>query len=117
MPQSMGRSPAAMAARASTISFLSLGWTTKPSGDVVSAWPTSPTSWRGMAVGTSGTALSAPPRTRAQAPLKVLERGAGSISAATSSSASSTWRLSAAMASACSTVMGGPASGAGVCAS
>ncbi len=68
------------------------------------------------AVGTSGTLVSAPPRTRAHAPANVLGRGAFSSLPATSSSASSSSRFSPAIASASAVVIAGCASDPGVAA-
>jgi len=74
-------------------------------GNADSACVTSAIASRVTAVCTSGTSLSAPPRTRPHAPPKVLGRGGEPSLLATTSSASSAWRLAAAISSLSSTVM------------
>ena len=97
--------------------LFSLGWTLKWGGTVHSARVTSLIASRVTLVGTSGTRLSRPPRMRAHAPAKVLVRGGSCSLVAIASSASSCWRLLAAIASVSSTVMWASPPGTGVSAS
>jgi hypothetical protein len=76
MPQSIGFSPAPIAARPSTTTGFSFGWTVKSGGRTEIARVTSWISAGDAAVGTSGTRLSGPPLMLAHAPANVLGRGA-----------------------------------------
>ena len=117
IPQSIGFSPAPIAARPSTTTVFSFGCTWKSDGIVEIARVTSWISAGVAAVGTSGTWLSGPPLMRDHAPAKVLGRGGDFAFVAMSSCASSSCRLPAAIWSVSSTVIFASPPGVGFAAS